>query len=185
MDNRTLVVWENVQRQLWGYVFRRIANKPDTDDILQEVFVRLHANLSSLRNEATLLPWLYKITQNVISDYYRNRSCLATLPFLPELPEQVEEDTAEVKLATQMRDLVTACLPEKYAQALLLSDLEQMTQQEVARQLGLSLSGAKSRIQRARRMLREALLKHCYFDFDARGRVIKYGPKPRSYCNCD
>jgi len=84
-----------------------------------------------------------------------------------------------------MRYYVNACLPQKYAEALLLSDLEGLTQHEVAARLGLSLSGAKSRVQRARRLLREAFLRCCHFEFDRRGHIIDYGPRCCDSARCD
>jgi hypothetical protein len=84
-----------------------------------------------------------------------------------------------------MRYFINACLPRKYAQALVLADLEGRTQQEVAALLDLSLSGAKARVQRARRLLREAFLRCYYVEFDGRKRVISYTPRPGCSSNCD
>jgi RNA polymerase sigma-70 factor (ECF subfamily) len=69
------------------------------------------------------------------------------------------------------------CLPEKYRQALLLTEYRGMTQQEVAEHLGISLSGAKSRVQRAREKLKEELLNCCHFEFDRLGKIMSYHPK--------
>ncbi len=57
-----------------------------------------------------------------------------------------------------------------------MAEVEGATQQEVADRLSLSLSGAKSRIQRARRMLKEILLACCHIELDIEGNVIDYGP---------
>jgi RNA polymerase sigma-70 factor (ECF subfamily) len=77
-------------------------------------------------------------------------------------------------------------LPEIYRQPLLLSEIGGMKQAEVAGQLGLSVSGAKSRIQRGRAMLKQSLLDCCHFEFDRRGSLIDYLPRQDccEACSC-
>lgn len=65
-------------------------------------------------------------------------------------------------------------LPEKYRKAVRLADLEGMTQAQLADHLGLSLSGAKSRVQRGREQLKALLTECCKFEFDCRGQIIDY-----------
>lgn len=76
-----------------------------------------------------------------------------------------------------MEELI-AQLPETYREAVRLAEIDGFTQQEVADRLGLSLSGAKSRIQRGRVMLSDVLEQCCRFEFDRRGNLMDVGPKP-------
>jgi RNA polymerase sigma-70 factor, ECF subfamily len=69
-------------------------------------------------------------------------------------------------------------LPDGYRQAVQMAEVEYRSQQEVAGRLGLSLSGAKSRIQRGRAMLKDVLQRCCSFELDARGQVMGCDPKP-------
>jgi RNA polymerase sigma-70 factor, ECF subfamily len=69
-------------------------------------------------------------------------------------------------------------LPEGYRQAVQMAEIEERSQQDVADLLGLSLSGAKSRIQRGRAMLKDVLERCCSFETDGRGRVMGCDPKP-------
>ena len=77
-------------------------------------------------------------------------------------------------------------LPEGYRHALILADLEGLPQREVAEELGLSLSGAKSRIQRARKKLKANLLSCCRLDLNRLGNVLNWQPKGRvcRHCSC-
>lgn len=183
----TLDIWEVFSQPLHSYIINRVAEPAAADDILQEVFLKIHRRLHTLRDEEKLPAWLYQIAKNAITDHYRARRLSLSLPDELDIEDEREETEAELKFAEQMRYYVSACLPEKYAQALLLADLEGMTQQQLASALGLSLSGAKSRVQRARKMLRDAFLRCCYFEFDRRGRIIAYGPRPHAgrSCGCD
>jgi RNA polymerase sigma-70 factor, ECF subfamily len=78
-------------------------------------------------------------------------------------------------------------LPEPYRQAMKLADLEGVPQQQIADGAGISLSAAKSRVQRARQMLREMVLDCCKVEQDARGNVVDYHTTPNTgrYCNPD
>ncbi|MFN0200337.1 MAG: sigma factor-like helix-turn-helix DNA-binding protein, partial [Bacteroidia bacterium] len=75
-------------------------------------------------------------------------------------------------------------IPYKYAEALILTDIKGLSQQELADKLGISLSGAKSRVQRGREKLKEMLMECCIFEFDARGQVVNYEPKKNACETC-
>ena len=180
----TLDVWEVFSQPLRSYILNRVSEPLEAEDILQEVFLKIHRRLHTLRDEERLPAWLYQIAKNTITDHYRLRRPGKSVAEIFDIENEQVETDAELRLAEQMGYYVNACLPEKYAQALFLADLKGLTQQELAQALGLSLSGAKSRVQRARRMLREAFLRCCYFEFDRRGHIIDYGPRPDA-CRCD
>jgi RNA polymerase sigma-70 factor, ECF subfamily len=80
-------------------------------------------------------------------------------------------------------------LPDTYREALILTEYEGLTQRELAERLGLSLSGAKSRVQRAREKLKAMLLDCCHFEFDRLGKIIDYQPNctccTNQECDCD
>ena len=73
-------------------------------------------------------------------------------------------------------------LPEPYREAIILTELEGLTQKELGERLGISLSGAKSRVQRGREQLKQALVDCCKFEFDRRGRVIDCEPRSPGSC---
>lgn len=69
---------------------------------------------------------------------------------------------------------MVATLPSSSRTALVLTDLEGMTQREAAERSGLSLSGMKSRVQRARRQLKETFLECCRIELDRRGGIVDF-----------
>jgi len=91
------------------------------------------------------------------------------------VPEESRENQAVRSLLPCILPLVER-LPWPYRQALLLTEYEGLTQKELGQRLGLSLSGAKSRVQRARDQFRDLLLECCHFEFDRRGTIIDYHP---------
>ena len=185
MSERTLDIWMTFSQPLRTYIYKRVANPDDADDILQEVFVRIHTRIDTLRDEERLPAWLYRIAKNALIDHYRTRRHFIVIPETFEIEDGPVEIDVASKLAERMPVMVMRCLPEKYGQALLLADLEGMTQKELAERLGLSLSGAKARVQRARRLLRAAMMKCCQFEFDRRGRVIAYASRSCRPCTSD
>lgn len=173
-------VWETYHVPLRQFIRAQVRDEQQTDDLLQEVFLKVHTHLDMVRTQEKIGSWLYQIARHVITDHYRLQQSKATTPLPDDLaerlatPEEVEENEAVQRLLPYILALVQR-LPQPYRQALLLTEVEGLTQKALAEQLGLSFSGAKSRVQRARDQLR-ALLDCCHFEFDRRGHIIDYHP---------
>lgn len=183
MSLSTRQVWEEFNSRLYQYINTRVQSPEDAKDILQDVFIKVHSNLEHLRDESRLAAWLYRITRNEITEYYR--SARPSIALEEQIPVQIEfyENNPEAEIAASLKDMIER-LPDKYRQALTLVEYGELNQREVADRLGISLSGAKSRIQRGRAMLKEMLLDCCHFEFDRTGKVINYMPKPRCCPAC-
>jgi RNA polymerase sigma-70 factor (ECF subfamily) len=176
-------IWEAFSRPLRGYLLRRVSDPMDAEDILQDVFVKLHTRIDTLQDENRLAPWLYGIARNAVIDFYRTHRAEADLPDDLSGDGEPQEEDLLPRLAQGLRPML-GCLPEKYAQAVQWVDLDGLTQEQMAARAGLSLSGAKSRVQRGRKLLRNSLLDCCHFEFDRRGHPIDYTPRPDCCKNC-
>jgi RNA polymerase sigma-70 factor (ECF subfamily) len=173
-------IWEEFHPRIKQFILKRIPDEHNAEDVLQEVFLKIHARIDTLRDEEKLQSWMYQIARNVIADYYRQHKATVALSEALLLPEEPVVDDDVVKdLLPGVRTMVTS-LPDEYRQALLLTEYEGLTQRELAERLGLSLSGAKSRVQRAREKLKAMLLDCCHFEFDRLGKIIDYQPR----CAC-
>jgi len=155
-----------------AFVARRVRPQ-DADDVTQDALLRLHRSATSLKDEDALEAWMYRIARNTITDHHR-RSAVRPDPIDPDevatLPS-IDADAGpapDVALAACLAPLL-ARVPDGYRQALELTDLGDMTQEEAAAQLGLSTSGMKSRVQRGRSMLRTEVGRCCRVELDARG----------------
>jgi RNA polymerase sigma-70 factor, ECF subfamily len=173
-EEQVEALWHELSRPLSAFIRRRVADEDTAEDILQDVFLRMHTRLCGLRQTGSLEAWAYQIARNAVIDSYRTRRMHQEL--VEELP--AEEDFRDMEdlrapLAASLR-ATAADLPEPYREALLLVDFEGWSQQALAEKQAVSLSGAKSRVQRARRMLRDLLLACCHFEFDARGGILDY-----------
>jgi RNA polymerase sigma-70 factor (ECF subfamily) len=188
----TQQLWSEFGDRLRAFITRRVGSAADAEDILQEVFLRIHRHAGSLQRRERLVSWLFQITRNAIADYYRapvRRELLAgapqdlerdaehTLQWVNE-PDEASADAAR-ELATCLGPMV-ARLPSPYREAVTLIDLEGIPQKEAALRAGLSLSGMKSRVQRGRQALEQLVHDCCHIEVDATGRVMDYQMRGQS-----
>jgi RNA polymerase sigma-70 factor (ECF subfamily) len=159
----------------------------DAEDVLQDTLVRLHEAADSLRDADRAEAWVFSIARRAIVDFYRDRErgpdeepvgrAPAEATDEPPPTENLagydgEHDVHE-EVLSWLRPMAET-LPEMYSHPLIMADFEGHTQQEVADDIGLSLSGAKSRVQRARVKLREQLQECCEVEFGPEGRALAF-----------
>ncbi len=188
-------IWRQLHDRLLSYVRGRVSTSQDAEDILQDVFVRIHANLDDMNEVQNITAWVYRITRNAITDYYRQRARAGGAVQVPaEMMAHMSshDDDRQPGSGSQAGQELAGCieplverLPEAYRRALTLTELGGLTQREAAEQLGLSLSGMKSRVARGRSQLRELLLGCCNIELDRRGAVIDFERREGACGSCD
>ncbi len=166
-------IYKALHADLRRFVLARVSDPAAADDILQEIYLRIHTHIDGVRDCARLQAWVYQIARNAVIDHYRSRRPTGELPESLTLPQASCENDVECELMASLASMISD-LPDKYCQALTLTLYEGLTQQELAERLGISLSGAKSRVQRAREKLKESLSNCCHFAFDRYGGVLGY-----------
>ncbi len=177
----TETIWGDYQAKLRTFINKRVYDRAATDDILQDVFLKMHTRLDSLKEKPKLHSWLYQITRNAIIDYYRSKKSSEALP---EWLSQGQSDPigqARQELSECLLPMIERLSPQ-YREAIILSEIKGMTQKEVSETQGISLSGAKSRVQRGRALLKEMLLDCCQLEYGHSGQAIDYNRKDGS-CN--
>lgn len=178
----------DVETRLRAYLRRRV-DAVNVGDILGEVLLRMVQNRADLEAAKNPWGWLYRVAANAVADHYRRRAVehRALGRVADETattgPDAVAGDVAAAdELARCLLPMIHA-LPATYAEALLLTDIEGLTQAAAAERLGLSLSGMKSRVQRGRRLLKQTLLRCCDVQLDRRGGVVDYRARAKA-CAC-
>lgn len=173
-------IWHEFAEKLEQFIRSRVTDPATAEDILQDVFVKIQQRLGQLQDPAKLQSWIYLIARNAVIDHYRTRKEIIEVP--ETLPAEPPEDDPEIEgLKATFRRMIYS-LPEPYRDALVLTELEGLTQKELAERLGISLSGAKSRVQRGRDQLKDMLHECCTFEFDRRGKVIECQPRVHGGC---
>jgi RNA polymerase sigma-70 factor (ECF subfamily) len=171
-------------------VARRVREHADVDDIVQRVFLQVHRALPTLRDTDKLHAWIYQTTRRAIADFYRSPShhrevATGSAEDVADNVVGVDPDETEASAARELSTCLKPLINNLAAadqQALQMVEFEGLTQVEAAARLGLSVSGMKSRVQRARSHLRVALDDCCRIALDRRGGVISYQAKTDS-CN--
>lgn len=180
-------LWQASSRRLRAWFEDQTGSTHDADDLVQETFLRVQSRLETLRDEERLGPWAQRIAANVLADFGRARGRqVAPMPEDPleTSPAQPADEDLCAAVAGWIESFLARLSPED-ALILRAVDFEGRPQVDVARELGLSPSGARSRVQRARARLRESLEACCRFAFDARGNLTDVTRLRRSACDCD
>jgi RNA polymerase sigma-70 factor (ECF subfamily) len=172
--------WKELERHLRPYLARRVASAADIDDLLQDIFVRLHQSLATLRDEDRFGAWVYRVAHSAIVDRARTNA-RAPLHFTTD---QTLEFGGAHEIEDPLRSDLEECvalfvsrLSSPYREAVTLTELEGLTQKDAAEMLGVSLSGMKSRVQRGREKIRQMFEECCQISVDCRGRVIECEPR--------
>jgi RNA polymerase sigma-70 factor, ECF subfamily len=193
--NDPLEIWRDMQQGLRAFIAKRVADEASVEDLSQEVFLRMQRGLGGLKKESRLVSWIYQIARHAIIDYYRARDRQLEQPvglagdletlYPASLPVEFAEGSGQLRteLAGCLRPMIER-LSGDYRQAITLVDLEGLAQYEAAAQLGLSVSGMKSRVQRGRRQLRGMLEACCVIALDRRRRVADYDVRDQKCNSC-
>lgn len=175
-------IYTRFSQRLLAFILRRIPERETAEDILHTVILKIHNRIDTLRDSEKIESWVFQVTRNAIVDHLRATKPNVPLEAVSELAEEPSEKSASERLEPSVRAFIEE-LPEPYREALRLVELEGMSQKELAQRLGISVSGAKSRVQRARAMLRDLLMRCCHFEFDRFGTILDY--HPISCCCCE
>jgi RNA polymerase sigma-70 factor, ECF subfamily len=182
-------VYDEFQPRIRRYL-GRLAGAGEADDLTQETFARVSQALAGFRGEAALSTWIYRIATNVTLDRARSPGfqlqartaepeALAALGTAPA----IEQDIARREMSACVRDYVNQ-LPADYRTVVVLSELEELADREIAEVLGISLEAAKIRLHRARARLRQMLEQGCDVSRDERNELT-CEPRPDDVSSTD
>ncbi len=182
-------VWRRFGAEIRSFVRRRVSDPHRVDDLVADILLRVHRSLGRLDDHDRLAAWLFRIARNVIIDEYRraadNREVLEAAPgdrLADDVGDLADADSVQHELANCLRPLLDDLSPA-YRRALQLTDLDGVTQVVAAEQEGITVSGMKSRVQRARKQLAGLLTRCCALTLDVRGLPMDY--QPPENCQCE
>jgi RNA polymerase sigma-70 factor (ECF subfamily) len=175
IDARFEELFSSYQGRIHAYILGLVREPGDADDLTQETFLRVFRKLDTLRDPANVSSWLYRIATNLVNDRFR---ALGRRPpdrsLSDDEGEPVPDDATVPRLdsllaRSEMSDCVQRYIDElsdSHRAVILLHDLEELTNPEIAALLGCSLGAVKIRLHRARGKLRAALEAACSFSRD-------------------
>lgn len=167
----TDIIWNQYANQMRTFIRSQIHDEQTTDDILQNVFVKIHSDVTQIDKIGNMKAWLYRMAKNMMVDYFRS------LKHTSEIDDSISEETITEPIienvASSIRFFINQ-LDEPLRKLMILSELKGYSQIEISKELNIPYSTIKSRIQKGRHLVKEMLLDCCHYEFDRRGTVIDY-----------
>jgi RNA polymerase sigma-70 factor (ECF subfamily) len=179
------IPFQDLRAPLLRYVAARVRQPEIAEDLVQDVLLKASRQLPALRTSEALPGWLFQIARRRVADHFR--TARDTVEFHETLhaeespPANPEETVLHEGLTAYIRSVVEG-LPPIYRDALLATEYAGQTQADLARNAGITLPAAKSRVQRARALMRAEMERCCRWESDKYGHVI--GITPRD-CDCE
>ena len=171
----TQSIWNNFNDALYFFILKRVKNKNDTNDIIQNTFIKIHSNLSKLKSEDKVKAWVFQIARNEIINHFNNESHYVEA--IESNNETPEDTNSEVCCFNRF----ITDLPKIYKDVIELVYIKGLKQKEVASTLDISLENVKARIKRSKDILKTNFKACCKYDLDKNGNLI--GEPDCTICN--
>lgn len=177
-----LEIYDRYYERVRKFILASIRNESVADDLLQETFTRVQMNINQVRDSIKISSWIFRVAYNLCQDHFRNlKKPSSTAGELDEEMYLPQETSVQKELEQQeMGQCVQAqlnLLPESLRSVLILFDVMEFSQQEVADILGLTVENVKVRLHRARKKMKKILEEKCTFEVDERN-VLTCEPIP-------
>jgi RNA polymerase sigma-70 factor (ECF subfamily) len=165
----TTAVWKKHHRELKRFILSKVRDEQVADDLLQDVFIKVHNKSHQLIDLKKLKPWVYTIARNVVMDFFKRSDFTESFEENREVshPEE-EEDHTELDCLPGIIDQ----LPLKYKRPLYLADVKGVKQVEIARKLAIALPTVKSQIQRGRKLVIQGYIDCCDYKLNTSGKLV-------------
>lgn len=165
-------LWLEHKNELRNFILKRVRDQDMASDILQDVLVKVYHFCISKSGVRNIRSWLFQIAQNTITDHYRKQARYQDSSHLEEV-EHEDQDEAFNEATNYILPMLDF-LPKEYGVPLKLADIDHVKQADIAKMLNLSLPATKSRIQRARQLLKAEFITCCHFETDVQGKLTSF-----------
>lgn len=162
----TQKIWRTFNDELYFFILKKVKNKDTANDIFQNTFLKIHNNLSKLKNNEKVKAWIFQIARNEIANHFNKESL-----YVESISENEEVSTQAYQHICCFDNFMNE-LPEPYNQVIELIYVKGKKQKEVAQELNISLENVKIRIKRAKDLLKKKFHECCKFKFDKRNKLI-------------
>lgn len=149
------------QRQIYALIWRMLRNHEDTNDILQDTFLRFYQNTDKLQDDKPVYPYLRRIALNLSINKLKSTKRMLSLDHAFQIADQQKTDgEAEHNELLQTAEKAIRKLPKEQQMVLLLRVQENLSYQEIAHILHVRIGTVMSRLSRAREKMLIAIRKH-------------------------
>ncbi len=173
MKTEINTIWIDLNEELYKFILGKVKDEQTSKDIHQEVFLKIQTKIHQLKHTSKLTSWVYQITRNTIIDYFRkvnNKSISINDLDIPE----IETNNFDYSNLTNCINQKIESLSSLYKEAIILTSFKKYSQKELAEHLKISYSGTKSRVQKAKKILKENILDCPNVESDSTGKLIGF-----------
>ena len=164
-------VYHDYAPRVYHMARRMVSSDSDAEDVTQEVLLQVVRKLPSFRGESAFPTWLHRVTVNTALSHRRRQAVRQGHRLGSSLDARGEDESSAGRTPApedqvaghelkQLIDRAIESLPAAYREVFVLADVEGLANADIAGRLGMSLPAVKSRLHRARAMLRDALAPH-------------------------
>lgn len=173
MKTEINTIWIDLNEELYKFILGKIKDEQTSKDIHQEVFIKVQTKNHQLKHTSNLTSWVYQITRNIIIDYFRKVNNKNVSINNLEIPE-TEVDNFDYNNLTNCINQKIENLSSQHKEAIILTAFKNYSQKELAEHLKISYSGTKSRVQKAKKILKENILDCPNVESDSTGKLIDF-----------
>lgn len=175
-------------QSILSFISSKVQNDEDAEDLTQEVFIKLLRSREKGISINNLQNWLFSIAKNSVIDYYRKKKIiLETInednnhDLKYEYDELILTEGQQLRLKVYLKTVIQE-LPENYRVLIEMSELQGLSQKEIAEELGMNYTTVRSKIQRGRQKIKKAISNCCEIIQGGKGSIIGYRPKKNKPC---
>jgi len=166
-------IWIDLNEELYKFILGKVKDEQTSKDIHQEVFLKIQTKIHQLKHTSKLTSWVYQITRNTIIDYFRKVKDKSI--FINDLDiVETETDNFDYSYLTTCINQKIENLSSQHKEAIILTSFKNYSQKELAEHLKISYSGTKSRVQKAKKILKENILNCPNVESDRTGKLLDF-----------
>ena len=173
MKTEINTIWIDLNEELYKFILGKIKDEQTSKDIHQEVFLKVQTKIHQLKHTSKLTSWIYQITRNSIIDYFRKKENKNVSIIDLDIPE-TETNNFDYSNLTNCINQKIENLSAKHKEAIILTSFKNYSQKELSEYLKISYSGTKSRVQKAKEILKENILDCPNVESDSTGKLIDF-----------
>jgi RNA polymerase sigma-70 factor, ECF subfamily len=167
-------IYAQFHQTLFSFIQGKVRSKQDAEDILQNVFIKISSGVNKLSSDEKLQSWIYTITRNTITDYYRVNASRKNVEVDDEMEESILDEGRDdpTKGLDQCMNTMIKLLPEEYRDIIIDAELNGVKQKDLAEKYGMAYPSMRSRVQRGRERLKQLFYNCCHIETDTLGNIL-------------
>tara|TARA_R100001369_G_scaffold91559_2_gene133174 strand:- start:171 stop:701 length:531 start_codon:yes stop_codon:yes gene_type:complete len=166
-------IWIDLNEELYKFILGKIKDEQTSKDIHQDVFLKVQSKIYQLKHTSKLTSWVYQITRNAIIDYFRKEKDKNISINDFDIPE-TDTDNFDYSNLTNCINQKIENLSSQHKEAIILTSFKNYSQKKLSEHLKISYSGTKSRVQKAKEILKENILDCPNVESDRTGKLLDF-----------